>query len=108
MGKKAFDKIAKGLNEALAFARGELKPTKLYIPPELDVKSIRTKLELSQGDFAAAFGFTVNQIKDWEQGRSRPIGGVRAYLMMIDSAPDAVLALLKAANVKRAAASKAA
>lgn len=103
MGKKAFDKIAKGLNEALAFARGELKPTKLYVPAELDVKGIRAKLELSQDDFAALFGFTVNQIRDWEQGRSRPIGGVRAYLMMIECDPKGVLALLRSANAKKAA-----
>lgn len=103
MGKKAFDKIAKGLNEALAFARGELKPTKLYVPSELDVKAVRSKLDLSQDDFAAAFGFTVNQIRDWEQGRSRPIGGVRAYLMMIDGNASGVLALLRAVSEKTAA-----
>ena len=31
MAKKAFDKIAEGLSEALAIARGEAKPAKLYI-----------------------------------------------------------------------------
>jgi putative transcriptional regulator len=61
------------------------------------------KLELSQDDFAAHFGFTVNQIRDWEQGRSRPIGGVRAYLMMIERDPAGVLALLRSASVKKAA-----
>jgi len=30
MAKKAFDKIAKSLNEALAIARGEARPAKLY------------------------------------------------------------------------------
>src|SRR5262245_18851980 len=34
MGKKAFDKIAEGLSEALAIARGEAKPAKLHIPAE--------------------------------------------------------------------------
>lgn len=103
MAKKAFEKIAKGLNEALAFSRGELKPKKLYVPAELDVKAIRTSLDLSQDDFAAHFGFTVNQIRDWEQGRSRPIGGVRAYLMMIECNPNGVLALLRTATIKKAA-----
>jgi putative transcriptional regulator len=103
MGKKAFEKIARGLNEALEFARGELEPVRLYVPVELDVKGIRAKLDLSQDDFSAAFGFTVNQIRDWEQGRSRPLGGVRAYLMMIDSDPDGVLSILKSATSKKAA-----
>jgi len=100
--KKAFDKIAEGLNEVLAIAKGEAKPAKLFVPPELDVKQIRTRLDLSQDDFAARFGFSINQIKDWEQGRSRPLGGVRAYLMLIDESPEQVRALL-AATRNRAA-----
>lgn len=97
MSKKAFEKIMEGLNEALAVAKGEAKPAKLHVPPEIDVRAIRTKLSLSQDDFARAFGFTINQIKDWEQGRARPIGGVRAYLMIIDRAPKEVLKILRAA-----------
>jgi len=69
MSKKAFDKIAAGLNEALEIARGRAKPTKLYVPAEIKVRDIRKKLNLSQDDFAAEFGFTINQIRDWEQGR---------------------------------------
>lgn len=95
MTKKAFDQIMEGLNEALAVARGEAKPARLHVPPEIDVPAIRGKLGLSQEDFATVFGFTINQIKDWEQGRSRPIGGVRAYLMIIDRAPEAVIKILQ-------------
>jgi putative transcriptional regulator len=103
MGKKAFDKIARGLSEAIEFARGDLKPVRLFVPAELDVKAIRAKVDLSQDDFSATYGFTVNQIRDWEQGRSRPMGGVRAYLMMIDSDPDGVRSILKSAISKKAA-----
>jgi putative transcriptional regulator len=101
MGKKAFDKIAAGLNEVLAVACGEAEPARLYIPAEIDVKAIRSKLGLSQADFAALFGFTVNQIKDWEQGRSRPLGGVRAYLLIIERDPERVLSLLQAVGAKK-------
>jgi putative transcriptional regulator len=103
MGRKAFDKVAEGLNEALAIARGVAKPARLYVPAEIDIKTIRAKLSLSQADFAASFGFTVNQIKDWEQRRSRPLGGVRAYLMIIERDPTLVLDLLRTASGKKAA-----
>jgi putative transcriptional regulator len=103
MGKKAFDKIAGGLSDVLVIARGEAKPAKLRIPSEIEVRSIRTKLAVSQEEFAALFGFTVNQIKDWEQGRSRPLGGVRAYLMIIDRDPKSVLALLGSIANRKAA-----
>ena len=101
MSKKAFDKIAAGLNEALEIARGNAKPSKLYVPPEVSVREIRKKLNLSQDDFAAEFGFTINQIRDWEQGRTRPLGGLRAYLMLIKSDPQAVSRLLRNSAVKK-------
>lgn len=108
MSKKAFDKIAAGLGEALEVARGNAKPSKLYVPPEISVRSIRQKLELSQDDFAAEFGFTINQIRDWEQGRTRPLGGNRAYLMIIQRDPKAVLGILRSVASKRRATRKAA
>lgn len=95
MSKKAFDKIAAGLTEALEVARGNAKPAKLFVPPEMDVRAIRHKLDLSQEDFAAAFCFTINQIRDWEQGRSRPLGSMRAYLMIIQRDPKMVLEALR-------------
>src|SRR5258708_34329125 len=101
MSKKAFDKIAAGLNEALEIARGNAKPSKLYVPPEISVREIRKKLNLSQDDFAAEFGFTINQIRDWDQGRTRPLGGLRAYLMLIKSDPQPVLRLLPNMDVKK-------
>ena len=79
--------------------RGEAKPAKLHVPAEIHVQSMRSKLHLSQDDFAAAFGFTLNQMRDWEQGRSRPLGGNRAYLMLIDLNAEAVLEILRHQDV---------
>jgi putative transcriptional regulator len=103
MSKRAFDKIATGLTEALEIARGNAKPTKLYVPAEINVRGIRKKLELSQEDFAQEFGFTINQIRDWEQGRTRPLDGLRAYLMIIERNPQAVLDLLRKGAASRTA-----
>jgi hypothetical protein len=36
MSKNAFDKIAEGLGEALAIARGEAVPYRLHVPAEID------------------------------------------------------------------------
>lgn len=103
MSKKAYDKIAEGLTEALAIARGGKKPAKLHIPAEIDVRAIRVRTGLSQDDFATAFGFTINQIKDWEQGRARPLGGVRAYLLIIERDAKRVLDLLRKGRTRQAA-----
>ena len=103
MSRKAFDKVAEGLTEALGIARGEAKPARLHIPSEIDVRAIRRRTGLSQDDFATAFGFTINQIRDWEQGRARPLGGVRAYLLIIERDAKRVLELLQKPRGKKAA-----
>jgi len=104
MSKKAFDKIAAGLAEALEVARGNAKPSRLYVPAKIDVRAIRQKLKLSQDGFAAEFGFTINQIRDWEQGRTNPHGSSRAYLMVIQHNPKAVLDVLRRSTRSRKAA----
>jgi putative transcriptional regulator len=90
VGKRLID----AAKEARQIAKGVRDPASKYIPADINVRAIRRKLELSQDDFASRFGFSVNQIRDWEQQRTRPLGGVRAYLMLIDRAPEQVLALL--------------
>lgn len=96
MSRKAFDKIAEGLNEALAVARGEVGAAKMHVPPEMNVRAVRTKTGLSQDAFASSFGFTVHQIRQWEQGRNRPLGAMRAYLLVIDREPAVVQRALEA------------
>jgi putative transcriptional regulator len=88
-------RLIKAAKEAAAIARGEKKPARLHVPADVDVKKIRLGLKLSQEEFASEFGFTINQIRDWEQGRVRPTGASRAYLIVIDSDPDAIRAILK-------------
>ncbi|MBB3900115.1 helix-turn-helix domain-containing protein [Roseococcus suduntuyensis] len=97
MSKKAFGKIAEGLREALAVARHETSPARLHVPPEMDVRAIRSKTGLSQEGFAQSFGFTVHQVRQWEQGRNRPTGAMRAYLMAIERNPATILDLLREA-----------
>lgn len=104
MGKKAYEMIAEGLNEALAIVRGEMKPARVYVPSDPKVKAIRQKLGLTQEDFATQFGFSLNQIRDWEQHRSRPLGGVRSYLFLIESHPDQVRNMLRSSAGKMQAA----
>jgi putative transcriptional regulator len=104
MSKKAFDKIAEGLNEALAIARKEAKPARIFVPPEIDVRAVRRGLGMSQDSFAATFGFTVTQIRDWEQGRSHPLDALRAYLAIIQTDPTRVRKILKAMAAQRKAA----
>jgi putative transcriptional regulator len=103
MTSRAFDKIAEGLNEALAIARGSAEPARLHVPPEMNVRAIRAKTSMAQEQFASAFGFSIHQVRQWEQGRHRPLGAMRAYLMVIDMNHQEVLALLRGATEAKVA-----
>jgi len=60
----------------------------------VDVVAIRTRLGLSRGEFAARFGFKLDALQNWEQGRRRPDGAARASLRVIERESEAVLRAL--------------
>ena len=68
----------------------------VHVPAEVDVRAIRKKLGMSQARFAAAFGFGLDAVQNWEQGRRRPEGAARAFLKVIAHEPDAVRRALAA------------
>jgi len=82
----------RGLEEALAYAEGTADVSRygIHIPADIDVKAIRTRLNMTQEEFAGQFGFSVNTLRHWEQGRRVPEGPTRAYLLVIDRDPKAV------------------
>ena len=96
---KVGQSIIRGLEQALAFAEGTADESKyvVHIPPEIDVKAIRGRLGLTQQEFATRFGFSVNTVRHWEQGRRVPEGPTRAYLLVIDREPQAVQKALRIA-----------
>ena len=73
------------------------KAYRVHVPEAIDVKAIRTKLAMTQEEFAGRFGFSVNTLRHWEQGLRQPEGPTRAYLLVIDRAPKAVQKALQAA-----------
>ena len=96
---KVADSIRRGLEEAVAYAKGEAnaKAYRVHVPQTIDVKAIRAKLGMTQEAFAGRFGFSVNTLRHWEQGLRQPEGPTRAYLLVIDRAPKAVQKALQAA-----------
>jgi putative transcriptional regulator len=99
MTSKVAESIRRGLEEALTYAEGTADTSRygVHIPEDIDVKAIRAKLDMTQEEFAGRFGFSVNTLRHWEQGRRVPEGPTRAYLLVIDRNPKAVQKALKAA-----------
>ncbi len=92
------ESIRRGLEQAVAHAEGtaDTSAYRVHVPEQVDVKAIRVKLEMTQEEFAGRFGFSINTLRHWEQGSRRPEGPTRAYLLVIDRAPEAVQKALHA------------
>ena len=76
-----------GLRESLGQAkRGEFGRT--TTPAQILVRTARTKAGLSQQAFAQRIDTPVATLRDWEQGRFAPPGGVLCLLRLISRHPE--------------------
>ena len=92
----AGERMIASAKQALAFAAGEDNGCAAHIPEDIDVKAIRKKVNMSQSEFAQAFGFSQRTLEHWEHGRRVPTGPARAFLTVIAREPDAVRRALRA------------
>jgi putative transcriptional regulator len=90
--KKAFDKIAAGIEDAIAFAGGD--ETRARVAKPVDIKALRQRIGKTQGQFSSEFKLPVGTLRDWEQHRREPDTGSKVYLSMIEADPEAVKRIL--------------
>ena len=93
-------RVIEGLEQAIAWTRGEnddVRVTLVHVP-NVDVREVRTKMGLSQAQFATKFGFPPATLRNWEQGRSRPDAPTRVLLAVIATHPEAVEDVLRKAS----------
>jgi putative transcriptional regulator len=87
----AGQRMIESARQALAFVEGrEDHDCVVHVPDEIDVKAIREKISLSQGEFARLFGLSKRTLEHWGHGRRVPTGPARAFLTVIAREPDAV------------------
>ncbi len=48
--------------------------------PQVDIKSIREGLQMTQAQFAAALGNTIRTVSRWETGRAAPTNTVKKQI----------------------------
>ena len=65
------------------------------VPPDVDVRSVRARLGMTQNLFAARFGFPLATLRHWEHGRRKPTGASLTLLNVIARNPRAVLQALR-------------
>jgi len=92
------EKLLRSARQARDWVQG--KPVRVrvtYVPaPQVDVRKLRARMGLSQTQFAAKFGFSLDSIQNWEQGHRQPGGPARVLLVVIAKNPKAVEDALRA------------
>ena len=90
----AFENIKQGLQEAIAHAKGDESGVRMNRPRNVNVKAVRTKLSMTQEQFAARFGFSTATLRHWERGDRTPRGPALVLLNVIEHNPQAVIEAL--------------
>lgn len=98
---KMFEDMKRGLEEMDTFLAGKADGYKVTLPAEVDVKSIRKRLKMTQSRFSNTFGFSLDAVKHWEGGRRTPEASARAFLTVIARNPSAVIEALHPAKMGR-------
>ncbi|MDI9335157.1 MAG: helix-turn-helix domain-containing protein [Cytophagales bacterium] len=93
---RAFQSIKQGLQEAVAHAQGLAPQTRIHRPRAVDVKQLRSKVGLTQEQFAARFGFSTATLRHWERGDRNPHGPALVLLNVINHNPQVVYEALAA------------
>ena len=86
------EKLLRSAQQARDWVNGKPGRARVtYVPmPQVDVRKLRARMKLSQTQFAAKFGFSLDSIQNWEQGHRQPEGPARILLAVIARNPKAV------------------
>lgn len=88
---KMYEGLKKGLNEAIAMEKGEVKGRKVtYVFTPLkkysntQVKKIRNSINMTQSVFANYMGVSPKTVEAWERGTNHPIGPACRLLSLLE------------------------
>ncbi|MFK0572301.1 NadS family protein [Endozoicomonas sp.] len=94
MDKSMFDELLASVREMDDIREGKKPAARVTEFPEVEVKSIREKVGLSQSRFALLIGVSKRTLENWEQGRRQPTGPAKALLRIFAVDPEGTLKAL--------------
>jgi putative transcriptional regulator len=86
-----FGELVDSIKEAGDYLKSEGAPAGVTFLGEPDPKAIRTLLDLTQEEFAAALCISVKTLRNWEQGRREPSGPAMRLLQIAAKHPEVLL-----------------
>lgn len=86
-----FNSIKQGLDEAVNYSKGQVSKAIVHEFSPIDVKNIRADMNMSQTEFASAFGISVSTLRHWERGDRVPHGPALVLLNVVKKEPQVIL-----------------
>ena len=100
MNDKLFAQLVQSIKQAGQIRRGTKRAARRTTIGAPDVQRIRSRLGLSQEQFALMIGISPCTVQNWEQKRREPEGAAKALLMVTAARhPSVVLEALHAARL---------
>ena len=96
MDDKLFNELLSGVKEMKDIRAKKRKPARITKLEKNEVTEIRQKLNLTQTQFATAFGISVSTLRNWEQGHRNPTGPAVTLIKVARRHPKAILETLYA------------
>jgi putative transcriptional regulator len=91
MKEDTYAKLVASIKEAGEIKAGNRPPSRTYEIPPPEIRMVRERLDVSQGEFAVMIGVSTRTLQNWEQGRRHPEGPAKALLTIAARNPSAVL-----------------
>jgi putative transcriptional regulator len=88
MKEDDFNNLIESIKQAGKIKRSEQKPSRVFSFSPADIKDIRSRLKLSQSEFAMLIGVSISTLQNWEQGRRQPEGPASALLKIASTRPE--------------------
>ena len=76
------------IRQALAEVKAGAAGARVTTPEQILLRQARQKTGLSQTEFASRIATPVKTLRDWEQGRFKPPGGVLCLFKLIAAHPE--------------------
>ena len=89
IGKKVLDSIQEIIDHEQGL-KTNVRVSTITVDDDIDIRSIRESLHLSQRKFADLYGFPVATVQNWESGRRKPELAAKLLLKVIEASPDLV------------------
>lgn len=96
MKDKEFAELLESVRQGGAILRGEAAPCRAFEIEAPDVRKIREDYDLSQSEFAALLGISIDTVQNWEQGRRKPTGPARVLLQVAANHPEVLWETIRA------------